>query len=158
VDTSPGFDVRSAQNILAEIGIDMKRFFDADHLASWAGVAPGNNESGGNHRSGRTSPGDRPVRRILLQAAWTAARTKGSYLSALYNRLALRRGKKRAILAVAHSLIVSLYHMLTRQEPYRDLGANYFDERKRQSVTNNLIRRLEKLGYQVKLETKAAAT
>jgi len=158
VDTSPGFDVRSAQNILAEIGIDMKRFFDADHLASWAGVAPGNNESGGKHRSGRTPPGDRPVRRILLQAAWTATRTKGSYLSALYHRLALRRGKKRAILAVAHSLIVSLYHMLTRQKPYRDLGANYFDERKRESVTNNLVRRLEKLGYQVKLETKPAAT
>lgn len=156
LDTIPGIDRRLAEVIVAEVGIDMKRFPNASHLASWAGVAPGNNESGGKRRSGRTSPGNSALCQALNQAAHAAARTKNTYLSAQYHRLAARRGAKRAIVAVAHSILVIAYHMLSRQEPYRELGGNYFDERKRESVTNRLVRRLEKLGYHVALDSKPA--
>ena len=162
LDTIPGIDVRLAEVIVAEVGLSMDRFPNAAHLASWAGVAPGNNESAGKRRSGRTSPGNRALCQALNQAAHAAARTKNTYLSAQYHRLAARRGNKRATVAVAHSILVIVYHMLSRREPYRELGGNYFDERKRDSVTNRLVRRLQKLGYQVALDpiptaAKAAA-
>jgi transposase len=161
LDTIPGIDRWQAEVILAEIGLDMGRFPTAGHLASWAGLAPGNNESAGKRYSGKTRPGNATLCKTLVLAANAAARSKNSYLAAQYNRLAARRGKKRAIVALAHSILVAVYHILSRREPYRDLGGNYFDERKRESVTNRLVRRLEKLGYDVALCSKpstAAAT
>lgn len=157
LDTIPGIDRRLAETIMAEIGIDMGRFPSEHHLASWSGVAPGNNESAGKRRSGKTPPGNKALRKALVQAAQAASRTKNTYLSAQYHHLAARRGKKRAKVAVAHSIIVIIYHMLSRRESYRELGGNYFDERKRESVVNRLVRRLEKLGYQVALETQSLA-
>ena len=154
LDTIPGIARWQAEVILAEIGLDMSRFPNAAHLAAWAGLAPGNNESAGKRRSGKTRPGSPTLRRTLTLVAHAAARSKNTYLAAQYNRLAARRGAKRAIIAVAHSIVVIIYHLLTRDEPYQDLGGNYFDERKRDSVTNRLVHRLEKLGYDVALEPK----
>src|SRR5207244_2991392 len=127
-------------------GIDMSRFETAPRLAAWAGVAPGNDESAGKQRSGKTRKGNRPLRAILTQLAHAAVRTKDTYLSALYQRLAVRRGKKRAIIAVAHSIMCSVFHMLSRNEVYRELGANYFDERRRQFTVDRLTRRVERCG------------
>ncbi|NWJ45702.1 MAG: IS110 family transposase [Bacteroidetes bacterium] len=152
LDTIPGIDRKVAQLLIAEIGIDMSRFPSAAHLASWAGVAPGNNRSAGKQLPGRISSGDRPVRKGLIQASHAAAKSKKSYLGALYTKLAGRRGKRRAIIAVAHSILVSVYYMFTRKEEYKELGYDYLDERKRGTITNRLIRRLERLGYQVNLK------
>ena len=155
LDTIPGIGPWQAEVILAEIGLDMTRFATAAHLASWAGVAPGNNESAGKRRSGRTRHGNPALCKTLVQAAHAAARTKNTYLAAQYRRLAARRGAKRA--AVAHSILVIACHLLTRREPYQDLGANYFDERKRASVTHRLVQRLEKLGHHVTLAAAPSA-
>ncbi|HKA55211.1 MAG TPA: IS110 family transposase [Candidatus Binatia bacterium] len=157
LDTIPGIDQRGAEVIVAEIGIDMSRFETAPRLAAWAGVAPGNDESAGKQRSGKTRKGNRPLRAILTQLAHAAVRTKDTYLSALYQRLAVRRGKKRAIIAVAHSIMWSVFHMLSRNEVYREMGANYFDERRRQFTVDRLTRRIERLGYRVHLEPVAAS-
>ncbi len=158
LDTVPGVDRRLAEVIVAEIGTDMSRFPSAEHLAAWAGVAPGNNESAGKRHSGRTRPGDRPLRKGLIQGAHAAVRSKKTYLSALYHRLVGRRGKKRALMAVAHSMLISAYYILTRREPYRDLGRNYFDESRRESVAHRMVHRLEQLGYRVVLERQTVAT
>ena len=122
LDTIPGVDQRGAEVIVAEIGIDMARFETAPRLAAWAGVAPGNDESAGKQRSGKTRKGNRSLRAVLTQLAHAAVRTKGTNLSALYRHLAARRGKQRAIMAVAHSIMRSVFHMLSRNEPYRELG------------------------------------
>ncbi len=151
LDTIPGVARTTAELILAEVGTDLSRFPDADHLAAWAGLAPGNNESAGKHRSGKTRKGSRWLRAGLTQAAHAAGRQKNCYLASQYHRLAARRGKKRAALAVAHSILVIAYHLIQRREPYHDLGANYFDERLKTATTNRLTRRLEKLGYAVTL-------
>jgi hypothetical protein len=129
-----------------------RRFETAPRLAAWAGVAPGNDESAGKQRSGKTRKGNHPLQAIPTQLAHAAVRTKGTYVSALYQRLAARRGKKRAIIAVAHSIMVSIFHMLSRNVPYRELGANYFDERRRHYTVDRLTRRIEHLGYRVYLE------
>lgn len=155
IDTIPGFGLQLAQVMVAEIGTDMSRFPSAGHLASWAGLSPGNNESGGKRRSGRIRPANHYLRPALVQAAHAASHQADTYLSAQYHRLAARRGKRRAIIAVAHSLVVIIYHVLTRREPYRELGSNYFDERKRDLVTNRLVHRLERLGYDVSLQPKS---
>ena len=155
LDTLPGVDQRGAEVIVTEIGIDMSRFETAPRLAAWAGVAPGNDESAGKQRSGKTRKGNRSLRAILTQRAHAAVRTKGTYLSALYQRLAARRGKQRAIIAVAHSMMRSVFHMLSRHEAYRELGANYFDERRRHSIVDRLARRIEHLEYRVSLEPVA---
>ena len=155
LDTIPGIDRWLAEVLLAEMGIDMGRFASEKHLASWTGVAPGNNESGGKRRSGKTPPGNRYLRKGLVQAARGASRKKHTYLKSKYHRIAARRGKKKAIVAVAHSILVSAYHMLSRNEPYRDLGDDYFDQFKREHVANHLVRRLEKLGFQVLIEDHA---
>jgi transposase len=160
VDTIPGVGREIAEIIVAEIGSDMSRFPTADHLAAWAGVAPGNNESGGKRRSGKTRKGNQPLCGALIQAAQAAARTKGTYLSAQYHRLAGRRGKKKAIMAVAHSILVIAYHLIQRKEVYRELGADYFDKRRPEATVKRLVKRLEQLGYQVALQappTTAAA-
>src|SRR6266436_8056339 len=144
-----------AEMIIAEIGIDMTRFGTASRLAAWSGVAPGNDESAGKQRSGKTRQGNQALRTGLTQLAHAAVRTKGTYLSALYHRLAARRGKPRAIIAVAHSIMRSVFHMLSRNEPYRELGAHYFDERRRHYTVDRLARRIEHLGYRVSLEPVA---
>lgn len=157
LDTIPGVNQRTAEIIVAELGTDMSRFPTAKHAAAWAGVAPGNNESAGKRYSGKTRDGNQALQDALSEAAWAATRTKETYLSALYHRLAGRRGKKRAIVAVAHSILVSSYYMLSRHEPYHDLGGTYFDERKQASVINRLLQRLEKLGFSVTIEPTAVA-
>jgi transposase len=156
LDTIPGVDHRGAELIVAEIGIDMTHFGTAPRLAAWAGVVPGNNESAGKQRSSRTRKGNQALRAGLTQLAQAAARTKETYLSALYGRLAARRGKQRAIMAVAHSIMVSVFHMPTRHEPYHELGARYFDERRRHYTVDRLAQRIERLGYRVHLEPVAA--
>ena len=156
VDTIPGIARRTAETIVSEIGTDMSRFPSAAHLAAWAGVAPGNNESGGKKLSSATRKGNRVLRTILVQAAHAVARTK-TYLAAQYRRIAARRGKKRAAVAVAHSLLTISYHLISRQETYQDLGADYFDKQRPESVKKRLIKRLEKLGYQVTVEPSPVA-
>jgi transposase len=158
LDTRPGIDQRGAEVMVAEIGIEMSRFETAPRLAAWAGVAPGNDESAGQQRSGKTRQGHRPLRAILPPLAHAAVPTKDTSLSAWSQRLAARRGKKRAIIAVAHAIMVSAFHRLSRQEPYRELGAHYVDERRRQFTVDRLTRRIEHLGYRVPLEPVAAPT
>ncbi len=150
--SDPGGNQRGGELLVAEWGIDMGRLGTAARLAAWSGVAPGNDESAGKQRSGKTRQGNQAVRTGLTPLAHAAARTKGTYLSALYQRLAARRGKKRAIIAVAHSMVVSAFHMLSRHEPYQELGSNYFDEQRRHQLVHRLTRRLEHLGYRVNLE------
>ncbi|EAX46806.1 transposase IS116/IS110/IS902 family protein [Thermosinus carboxydivorans Nor1] len=139
IDTIPGIGKRIAQVILAEIGLDMSRFPSDKHIAAWSGLAPGNNESAGKRRSGKAKPGNPQLRSQLVQAAHTIARMKNCYLSSLYHRIAARRGKKRAAVAVAHAIIVIIYHMLIRKEPYKDLGENYLSEQMRRSKIKNLV-------------------
>ena len=158
LDTIPGVNRRIAEVMLAEMGLDMSRFPTANHLASWAGLAPGNHQSGGKRYSGRTTKGNKPLGSIMVQGAWSATRTKGTFLKARYHRLAARRGKKRAIVAVAHSMLVSAWHMLTYQQPYQELGGDYFDQRKKETKVSYLVRRLEKLtGGSVSIELQPAA-
>jgi len=145
LDTIPGVNQRTAEKMLAEMGLDMSRFPTAKHLATWAGLAPGNNQSGGKRYSGRTPQGNRALTTTMVAAAWTAVRSKDTFLKARYHRLAARRGKKRAIVAVAHSMLVSAYHMLNHRQPYRELGGDYFDQRKKEAKVSYLIHRLEKL-------------
>ena len=152
LQTIPGVGQRTAQVLLAEIGADLSRFPSAGHLASWAGLCPGNDESAGKRRSGRTRKGNVWLRTALVEAALAAARTKDTYLAAQYRRLAARRGAKRAAVAVAHSLLVMVYALLTQQQVYHELGGQYFDAHDRQAVQRRLVRRLEALGYAVSLQ------
>ena len=155
--TIPGVSRRTAEVILAEIGSDMGRFPTAAHLASWAGVCPGNHESAGKHGSGRTRKGSKWLRVALVEAAHAAARTKASYLASQYARLRGRRGPKKAALAVAHSILVIAWHLLSRGEPYTDLGADYFVKRQTHQVyRDRLVRQLERMGHKVTLEPTAA--
>ena len=153
LDTIPGVGRETAEIIVSEIGTDMSRFPSADHLASWAGVSPGNNESAGKRRSGKTRPGNKSLRAALNQAAHAAAHTRNTYLSAQYHRLAARRGKKKAVVAVMHSILVIAYHLIQRNEPYRELGGDYFDKQKPEATAKRLVKRLERLGFQVSLQS-----
>lgn len=152
LDSAPGVDKRAAEIVLAEMGIDMTQFATPDHLTAWAGLAPGNNQSGSKRRKAKTREGNRTLRQIMVQIAWAASRKKGSYAQALYRRLAGRRGKKRAIIAVARTLLASFWYMLTRGQPYKELGGDYFDKRRQAVKVNVLTKQLEKLGYAVRLE------
>jgi transposase len=155
-DSLPGINQRIAEILVAELGPDLQPFEDAEHLASWAGMCPGNNESAGKRKSGRTRKGSPWLRRALVEAAHGAAHTKHKYFQALYRRLAARRGTQRAAVAVGHSLLVTGYYLITRQTVYQDLGGNYFDERDREAVKRRAVRRLEMLGYRVELAPTAA--
>jgi transposase len=156
LDTIPGVSQRTAELLLAEIGTDMTRFPSAKHLASWAGMCPGNYESGGKRLSGKTRTGSRWLRQVLVEAAHVAAKTKQTYLAAQYKRIAARRGKKRALMALGHTILVIVYTLLTRKRPYQDLGAAYFDSLEQQRVERRLVRRLERLGYRVSLQPNVA--
>jgi transposase len=156
--TIPGVSTRVAEVVIAEIGIDMSRFPTAAHLASWAGVCPGNNESAGRQFSGRTRPGNAALRAALGDAAMAAGRTKDTYLAARYQRIAARRGRKRAIVAIEHSILTAVWHMLTHGVAYQDLGGDYFLERAgRARQTRRLVAQLGKLGYAVELAELEAA-
>jgi len=157
LDTIPGIARGTAELLVAEIGTDMGRFPSADHLASWAGLCPGNNESGGRQRSGRTRKGNAWLRAALVASAQAAVRTKGSYLAAQYHRIAARRGAKKAIIAVAHTLLTIAYHVIARREPYHELGADYFDRQKPAATANRLLRRLRQLGFAVTIDVQPPA-
>lgn len=152
LDSVPGVNKRAAEIVLAEMGIEMRQFATANHLTAWAGLAPGNNQSGSKRRKAKTREGNRTLRQIMVQIAWSAVRKKGSYAQALYRRLVGRRGKKRAIVAVVRTLLESFWYMLTRGEPYKELGGDYFDKRRKDVKVNVLTKQLEKLGYAVQLE------
>jgi len=154
----PGVDWVVAAVLIAEIGVDMSVFVSVYHLSAWAGVCPGNHESAGRQRSGRARKGNVHLRAILVGAAVSASRTKGSYLKDKFHRLKARRGALRAALAIAHKILVSAYHMLERNRPYRDLGEAYLDQISQTRTVANLKRRLERLGYKVTLEPNAQPT
>lgn len=155
--SAPGVDQEAAYQVLAETGINMAQYPTENNMSAWGGLAPGNRQSGGKRFHERLSDGNRHLRTIMVQCAWAAVHTKGTYLSALYHRLAARRGKKRTIVAVAHSMLVSFYYMLSRRQKYQELGADYFDQRSKGVKTDWLVKQLCRLGYTVKLEPVAAA-
>jgi transposase len=155
--TIPGVEQRTAEVVVAEIGTDMEQFPTAAHLASWAGMCPGNNESAGKRKSGRTTKGSRWLRQVLTQAAWAASHTKDTYLAAQYRRLAARRGKKRALVALGHTLLVIIYHLLKGGGTYQELGGDFLERLEPERLTRQLVRRLEKLGHQVTLKPKEDA-
>ncbi len=149
--TIPGVGLRTAQTILAEVGADLSRFPSDAHLASWAGLCPGHHESAGKRTSGRTRKGSPWLRSALVEAAQAAGRSK-TYLGEHFHRLAARRGKKRASVATAHTILVIVYHILAEQRTYEDLGVHYFDQRNQDRTTRRLVRKLESFGYQVSLQ------
>jgi transposase len=157
LQTIPGISQRTAETVVAEVGPDGGPFATAEHLASWAGMCPGNDESAGKRRSGRSTKGNRWLKRILVQAAWAASHTKDTYLAAQYRRLAKRRGRKKALVAVGHTLLVIIYHVLKRGTSYTELGADYLDRLEPERLTRQLVNRLEKLGHKVTLEPAPAA-
>jgi transposase len=152
LQTIPGVGYQVAQVIIAEVGIDMSRFQSAAHLAAWAGLVPGKQESAGRNYSAKTSKANRYLKAMLVQAAQAVGHTHDNYLAAQFHRLAARRGKKRAAVAVAHSILVIAYHLIRRGTSYIDLGAAYFDQRKTETVQYQLVKRLERLGLKVTLE------
>jgi transposase len=152
LDGVPGISQRAAEIIVAEIGTDLRRFPSAKHLASWAGMCPGNGESGGKRLSGKTRKGNQWLRQVLIEIAHVASKTRDTYLAAQYRRIAARRGKKRALVALGHTILVIISHILTRRQPYQDLGPTYFDQLDRQHLERRLVRRLERLGYTVNLQ------
>jgi transposase len=152
----PGLRRINAYSLLAEIGADMTQFPGAAQLASWAAVCPGNRESAGKQTSGRTRQGNPWLRRTLCEAAWAASRTKNSYFRAQYQRLVRTRGKNRALIAVAHSILVTVYHFTKAGEPYHDLGSDYFDKLNKEHLEKSLVKRLEKLGNRVTIQPKTA--
>jgi transposase len=157
LDAIPGVNVITIQNVTAEIGTQMNQFPSDAHLASWAGMCPGNEESAGKRKRSKTTKGDRWLRRALTQAAWAATRTHDSYLGSQYHRLAGRRGKKRALLAVGHTLLVIIYHIIKYRVDYQDLGPDYFLRLEPERQKRYLVKRLEQLGYEVQLAEKHAA-
>jgi transposase len=153
--TIPGVDRVTAWGLLAEIGLNMSQFSDAQHLASWAGLCPGSHESAGKRKSGKIRKGSLWLRRCLCQAAWAVSTKKNNYLSALYRRLAARRGSKRATIAIAHNLLVIAYYILRDQTCYTDLGPDYFDRLNPEGLRRRLTKRLEGLGFKVTVEPLA---
>jgi transposase len=151
-DTIPGVARKVAEVIVSEIGTNMSCFPPADHLVSWAGVAPGNNERAGKRLSGRTTKGNRALVSALTQAPHAAARTKHIYLSSQFRRLAGRRSKKRAIMTVAHSILVKAYHLIRSKEPYHELGPDFLDKRKSQATAKRLLHRLHEMRYNINLD------
>ena len=157
LDTITGVGKRAAESIVAEIGVDMGVFPTAFHLASWAGCCPGNNVTGGKRRSGKTTKGNRWLGEVLVECAWAAARSRDTYLSAQFWRLARRIGKKKAAVAVGHSILVIAWHLLSKGCDYDDLGGDYFVKRDADRARQRAVSQLQALGYNVILEPVAAA-
>jgi len=155
LDSIPGIAQRPAEVMIAEVGVDMRQFPTAQHLASWAGLCPGQNESAGKHKSGRIRPGNRWLRMALIEAASLAARSRTTAFGARYRRIARHRGHKKAVLAVAHAMLVTAYHLLDRGLEYREPGVDYFDRRHADRAKRHAIRALERQGYRVVLEPAA---
>lgn len=156
LQTIPGVGKVAAATIIAEIGTEMSRFPSAHHLAAWAGLCPGNRQSGGKRLPSKAREGDTWLKAALGEAAWAVARKHDTYLSAQYHRLARRRGKQKAIVAVAHSILVIAYHILHDRQPYRDLGTDYFDTLDATRIQRHHVTRLQALGFDVTLTPKAA--
>jgi transposase len=157
VDSIPAVGEHVAHTIVAEIGVEMDRFPSDGHLASWAGICPGNNESGGKRKGGPTTTGSPYLRTALIEAAWAASHGKGTYWAAKYKRLAKRLGKKRALMALGHNLLRIAYHLLKRRVRHTDLGSNYFDRQQVQRQRQRLVQRLEALGVKVTIKEVAEA-
>jgi transposase len=157
LDEVPGINENGIQNIVAEIGVEMDQFPSAAHLSSWAGICPGNEESAGKRKRSKTTNGDRWLRRALTEAAWAATHTHDTYLAAQYHRLAGRRGKKRALVAVGHTLLVIIYHIIKYRVKYEDLGPDHFLRLEPERQKRYLVKRLQQLGYEVQLTAKDAA-
>jgi transposase len=155
LDSIPGVAQRTAEVLIAEIGVDMRQFPTAQHLASWAGLCPGQNESAGKHKSGRIRPGNRWLRMALIEAASLAARSRTTAFGARYRRIARHRGHKKAVVAVAHAMLVTAYHLLDRQLEYREPGVDYFERRHAERTTRRAVRALERQGYRVTLQLAA---
>lgn len=157
LDSIPGIETRMAEQMLSEIGTEVKEQFpSADHMCSWAGIVPGNNESAGKRKSSKTKKGNKYLKSALIEAAHSVRGSK-NYLGALYRRTASRKGKKRAGIVVAHAMLRIAYYLLTRREMYVDLGEDYFDKQKQQSIVRHSLRRLESLGYTVTLTESEAS-
>lgn len=155
LDTIPGINRKAAELIVAEIGTDMSRFPSDSHLASWAGLCPGNNESAGKKKNCSTHDGNKHIRAIMVEAALANRNTK-TYFASQYKRIAARRGKKRAAIAVAHSMLIVVYHMISKRQPYQELGQDHFDKLNSQYRAKKLINQLESLGYTVTKEQAIA--
>jgi transposase len=153
----PGLERKIIEDILAEITDNMSNFPTSRHIASWAAICPGNNESAGRRKSGKTRHGNKWLCTALVQAARAAVRKKDSYFAALYRRIVVRRGDQKAIIAVAHSLLVTIYHILRNRTDYSDLGADYFTKRNNEAAKRRSIKELERLGFKVLLEPVATA-
>lgn len=151
LSTIPGIEETSAWTLIAELGADMNQFPSGSHAASWAGLCPGHAESAGKRQSGRTRKGNRYLRRMLVQSAWTITRKKDCFFTALFLRIATRRGMKRAAMAVAHRMLVIAWHILREGTEYRELGGDHYDRRDRQKAAQRLTQRLERLGFAVTL-------
>lgn len=147
----PGLGKRSSEIILAEIGQDMSRFPTAGHICSWAGVCPGNNESAGKRRSGKTRKGNKILKSTLVECAQSAVRRKDTFFYTQYQRIAMRRGKKRAILAVAHSILIAIYYMIKEDKEYEELGADFYNKFNKEKKANAYMKKLKELGYDVQL-------
>jgi transposase len=155
LDTIPGIDRRTAENVFAELGPDMRVFPSPAHVASWIAVCPGNHETGGKQQKGTTRHGNRWARRAFTEAAWAAKNTRQTYAAAQFRRLVARRGAKRAVVAVAHSLLIAAYYIIRDEVTYRDLGPDHFDRLAPAQLTRALVKRLERLGHKVTLEAAA---
>lgn len=151
LQTIPGVKEQGAASILAEIGTDMERFPTAEHVSSWAGMSPGNNESAGKKKACGATHGNKSLKTTLTECAWAASRKKDCYLRAKYNSLVGRRGKKRALIAVGHKILIASYYILKNKVSYRELGGDYLDKRRKDKITKSYVKRLTSLGYQVTL-------
>ncbi len=151
LQTVPGISSTVAAAVMAEIGVDMGQFPSDQHISSWAGLSPGSYESAGKKKSSRILPGLRSLKVMLVQAAWAASRTKGTYLGMKYRKMASRMSKKKALIAVAHTILVSIYHMIKKKEPYKELGPDYLENLHRERTIKNLKKRIESFGYRVEL-------
>ena len=156
LEKMPGLGKRSSEVILAEIGQDMNRFPTAAHISAWAGVCPGNNESAGKRRSGKTRKGNKILKSTLVQCAQSAVQHKNSFFYSQYQRISIRRGKKRAILAVAHSILISIYYMLKEDKEYKDLGADFYNKFNKEKKANSYMKKLKELGYDVQITAQAS--
>ena len=152
----PGIGKRSSEIILAEIGQDMSRFPTAAHISSWAGICPGNNESAGKRRHGRTRKGNKILKSTLVECAQSAVRKKDSFLYAQYQRISMRKGKKRAIVAVAHTMLIAIYHMINENKEYQDLGSDFYNKFNKEKKANAYIKKLKELGYDVQLNAQVS--